>query len=131
MSTSRARAYSVTGGQRTHSKHEATRRAVQRTVAAIEQEFLDRAARPAMGIEKLEDRVLLSSTDMVVVGSAAADTFVIKRVGANVQVTGGVGGTQSFVIAAIKTLTVDGKAGNDTFTVDLTGGNPYPSGGIF
>jgi hypothetical protein len=67
-------------------------------------------------------------------GTDAADTFVLRRVGTQVQmfVNSPTAGTPSFTwnFADMPALTIDGKGGDDTFVIDLIGGGPLPLAGI-
>ncbi|QDU26643.1 Hemolysin, chromosomal [Anatilimnocola aggregata] len=66
--------------------------------------------------------VVTFDTDPVVDGTAAADTFVVKQVGANLEVSLGMVVVLSTPVSDIDTLTINGLGDNDTLTVDYSGG---------
>jgi hypothetical protein len=64
-------------------------------------------------------------------GTPAADTFLVKRNEANVEVYLAGNLIDSRPLASIAGgLTIDGLGGNDTLTVDFSGGDPIPASGL-
>jgi autotransporter-associated beta strand protein len=72
----------------------------------------------------------LDNANPVLQGTSSNDTWLVKRNGANVDVT--LNGTViwSPVFASLTSLSINGLAGADTLTVDSSAGDPFPSGGI-
>lgn len=88
---------------------------------------------PTLSIVPVASPLTVSGADHPSISQAndgKADTFLIARNGANVEVRINGQISQIALLASVTTLNLNGSNDADTFVIDYSGGNPLPSEGI-